>query len=190
MTKYNNYNAFLFRPNILARQDMYLDDSLGSILQTTISSRPSQSIAMDRGISLRPKRSGTRLKISNPTLISAPKAATSNTVDLGDYASSSKRPTPNASQTTLTSVQERPKDDRNRTADLVKRRYSTRFTNFDLNASTEAIPNLPNIPAKFAGQPPPSRDGAASIRSVKIDGSLMKDPNFDAEDCKSEISNP
>jgi hypothetical protein len=139
---------------------------------------------MDRGISLRPKRSGTRLKISNPTLISAPKAATTNTVELGTYATSSKRPTPNASNTTLPSVQERPKDDSNRTADLVKRRYSTRFTNFDLNAAADAVPNMPIIPAKFAGQPPPSRDGGASIRSLRIDGALMKDPNFDAEDCE------
>jgi exocyst complex component 8 len=138
---------------------------------------------MDKGISLRRNRTG-KLKISNPTLISAPRAATTNTVEIGSI--SSQRQTPNGSSTTLASVTPRPrernKDDR--TADLVKRRYSTRFTNpQDFGGDEEAIPTLPSIPKQFT-IPPPSRDGAASIRSLKVEAALLKDPNFDADECK------
>ena len=138
---------------------------------------------MDKGISLRRNRTG-KLKISNPTLISAPRAATTNTVEIGSIAS--LKQTPNGSSTTLASVntrsRDRTKDDR--TTDLVKRRYSTRFTNLqDLSASQEAIPTLPSIPPQFS-IPPPSRDGGASIRGLRVDPAILKDPNFDADECK------
>jgi exocyst complex component 8 len=138
---------------------------------------------MDKGISLRRNRTG-KLKISNPTLISAPQAATANSVEIGSL--SSLKQTTNGSSTTLASVntQSRARNRDDRTTDLVKRRYSTRFTNLqDLAGSQEQIPTLPSIPAQFS-IPPPSRDGGASIRSLRVDPAILKDPNFDADDCK------
>jgi hypothetical protein len=143
---------------------------------------------MEKGISLRQKRTG-KLKISNPTLISAPRAATTNTVEIASVPS--QRQTPNGSTTTLASTataprrRERTRDDR--TADLVKRRYSTRFTGAqDLGIPDEPIPSLPSMPKQFA-LPPPSRDGASSIRSFRnlgVDPAILNDPNFDADECK------
>jgi hypothetical protein len=141
---------------------------------------------MEKGISLRQKRTG-KLKISNPTLISAPRAATTNTVEIASV--SSQRQTPNGSTTTLASTATRPRERTrdDRTADLVKRRYSTRLTGAqDLGLPDEPVPSLPSIPKQFT-IPPPSRDGGSSIRSFRnqgVDIAILNDPNFDADECK------
>jgi exocyst complex component 8 len=142
---------------------------------------------MEKGVSLRQKRTG-KLKISQPTLISAPRAATTNTVEIASV--SSQRQTPNGSTTTLASTATRPRERTRdaRTADLVKRRYSTRLTGAqDLGLPDEPVPLLPSIPKQFT-IPPPSRDGGSSIRSFRnqgVDIAILNDPNFDADECKT-----
>ena len=132
-----------------------------------------------KGVSLRQKRTG-KLQISAPTLISAPASATASTVDLPSRPST--RGTTNSQ---APSVTPRPRDrsGEDKTADLVKRRYSTRFNNPpDLSLDPDAIPTLPSIPSQFAVQPP-SRGSDVSRRAPKLDPKMLKDPNFKAEDC-------
>lgn len=144
-------------------------------------------------ISLRQKRTGGKLKIGNPVLISAPQSATLNTIDIGskEISSISSRNTSTTTLATLPGNNPRPRTrDDNRTADLVKRRYSTRFANLGEAESGDAVPGVPSLPAVFQIRPPPSRDGGSSLAPsfrttpLKVDAAMLKDPQFNADDCE------
>jgi hypothetical protein len=133
-----------------------------------------------KGVSLRQKRTG-KLKISAPTLISAPASATASSVDLPSRPST--RGTANSSVPSLATPRPRDRSREDKTTDLVKRRYSTRFNNPpDLSTDPDAVPTLPSIPSQYAVQPP-SRGSDVSRRAPKLDPKMLKDPNFQAEDC-------
>jgi hypothetical protein len=146
--------------------------------------------------SLRQKRSG-KLKISAPTLISAPVSATTNTVDIQSSIISS-RPAPfapgtaaalrlvptNASQESIprSVISTRSKDDK--TADLVKRRYSTRFNVPGQGDDGVPMPSVPALPSQFAPRKM-SRDGDVpkSGRVLTVEPGVLQDGNFRPEEC-------
>lgn len=134
-----------------------------------------------KGVSLRQKRTG-KLKISAPTLISAPASATASSVDLPSRPST--RGTANSPAPSLATPRPRDRSREDKTADLVKRRYSTRFNNPpDLSGDPDATPTLPSIPSRFAVQPPSRGSDVSTGRAPKLDPKVLKDPNFKAEDC-------
>jgi exocyst complex component 8 len=134
-----------------------------------------------KGVSLRQKRTG-KLKISAPTLISAPASATASTVDLPSRPST--RGTSNSPTPSVVTPRPRDKSREDRTTDLVKRRYSTRFNNLpDLSGDPDAVPTLPAIPSRFAVQPPSRGSDVSTGRTPKVDPKILKDPKFKAEDC-------
>ena len=69
------------------------------------------------------------------------------------------------------------------TSDLVKRRYSTRFTNLPdfSNADVPPVPTIPTLPAQFA-----QSDSRPSIakqnQQLQTDANALKDPNLHVED--------
>jgi hypothetical protein len=141
----------------------------------------------NKGISLRQKRGGklgSKIQISAPTLISAPASASNAT----DISSKRSQPStlPGAGLPGNPRPRERPRDDK--TADLVKRRYSTRFTtlptDWDSTASpVPSVPSLPTVPSQFAVQPPARGGKLIEGRTIKADPAVLKDPKFEAEDC-------
>ena len=68
------------------------------------------------------------------------------------------------------------------TSDLVKRRYSTRFTQLPdfSGANLPPVPSLPSIPAQFA-QPDARPSTARHAQKVGVDLNALKDPNLQAE---------
>jgi hypothetical protein len=178
----------------------------------------------DKSKSLRQKRTG-KLKISAPTLISAP-ASANNTIDLKEAAAAaaasssvtapsvaapsvalpsvvapSSRPSTASTVATQSSRRDgglpqalrtglgppgagglpganpRPRAN-DQTADLVKRRYSTRFTNPPDLSNVPPMPTLPSMPRKFAQE---KAEGLG--KKIVLDPVMMKDANFDAETC-------
>jgi hypothetical protein len=130
-----------------------------------------------KGISLRKKRT-VKPKISAPKQISAPLPA-----GVATEQASRPKPAPGGGLPGGPRPRERPRDG-DRTADLVKRRYSTRFTQLpqDFNDGAPPIPSVPKMPASFAVQPP-SRDGQHSGQRLKIDVKALSDPNLRPEQC-------
>lgn len=132
-----------------------------------------------KGISLRKKRSA-RPTISAPKQISAPLPA-------GISAGQSIQSRPAANSSGLPSgprPRERPQNG-DRTADLVKRRYSTRFAQLpqDYGAGAPPMPAMPSMPSQFAVQPP-SRDGQKSSgQKIKVDTKSLRDPSLQPEKC-------
>ncbi|KAF1990793.1 hypothetical protein K402DRAFT_324377 [Aulographum hederae CBS 113979] len=83
---------------------------------------------------------------------------------------------------------EKPRDN-DKTADLVKRRYSTRFTNFPSDLGSNGMPPLPpmpGMPQKYAVQAPQGRDGPTPRGGVgdriRIDERALRDPTLRADD--------
>ena len=76
------------------------------------------------------------------------------------------------------------------TADLVKRRYSTRFTQpLDFNSSNAPpVPSVPSLPSGYGGQSQ-TRIGAAAGKTQKIsvDASTLKDPNLQTDKYANNI---
>lgn len=153
--------------------------------------------------SLRQKRGG-KLKISGPTLISAPKSATSSTISIKDAAARQEVSRPSTAGTSasrrdgipgalktgaggvpgsgpIPRSRDRPANDQ--TADLVKRRYSTRFTNLPDYSDTSLAPAVPQMPGRFLAG---GADDIGGRKPIQFDESLFSDPNFDAEACKYE----
>jgi hypothetical protein len=132
-----------------------------------------------KGISLRKKRT-VKPKISAPQKISGPLPP--------GFAANQDRIAnrlPGADLPGAPKPRERGQNN-DRTADLVKRRYSTRFANLpqDFNAGAPPLPSIPSIPSQFAVQPP-SRDGPSSGPRLKVDAKLLSDPKFQPDKCRS-----
>ncbi|KAF2121537.1 Cullin repeat-like-containing domain protein [Lophiotrema nucula] len=142
-----------------------------------------------KGISLRKKRTvkpkgGAPKEISAPRQISAP-------VPTGLAAatqSSAGRPRPSNESSRSGRGMDAPRERPGRadkTADLVKRRYSQRITQLpsDFGAGAPPLPGMPQIPAKYRDQPPPSRDGRPSTsgRKLEVDMRALEDPGLRAE---------
>ena len=77
------------------------------------------------------------------------------------------------------------------TSDLVKRRYSTRFTTLpEINGSdVPPVPGLPGLPARYAVQAPDSRpgtgrDGQPGGQQIKVDPKALRDPTLKPEQCE------
>ncbi|SMQ54101.1 unnamed protein product [Zymoseptoria tritici ST99CH_1A5] len=146
-----------------------------------------------KGLSLRRKKTTA----ARPT-ISAPKQ-----IPTAQSETSSLRPDAIRSNSTWTAAsgesdatsrsRERPKLGGDNTSDLVKRRYSTRFTGgLPQDGVPPPIPAMPSLPAQYVGRPgtssaprpPPSRDGGRSPErrgKLKVDLRALKDPNLQAE---------
>lgn len=129
-----------------------------------------------KGISLRKKRT-VKPKISAPKQISGP-------LPPGLAGNGQSRAGPGGGLPNAPIPRERPRDG-NKTADLVKRRYSTKLgtdwpTNF--NAAAPPVPSLPQIPSQFAVKPP-SRDEQPTGQRLKYDPKALADPNLRPEQC-------
>ena len=138
-----------------------------------------------RGISLRKKRSG-KPKISAPKQISGP-------LPINTSTDSVNRPKPSLDGPGGLPSGPRPRprpQGADATADMIQRRYSTRFANApsDFVEAPPPMPNLPKMPGKFAVQPPrPSMDGRPSTdsaRRIKVDIKALSNPNLKPDQCK------
>ena len=145
--------------------------------------------------SLRKKRT-VKPKISAPRQISGPiqGSLTSSTTDvsrLGSVDRSGSLDAIRAGSVDSTAsgvrprLRERPTDGSDRTADLLKRRYSTRYTNLQDFAAGD-VPAVPTLPGSRAGSVPPSRDGRPTTSGgVRVDAQALRDPNLRPEQCKA-----
>ena len=118
-----------------------------------------------KGFSLRQKKS-KRIPISGPKPISAP-------ISHPNQATSKIPSRPNVNG----------KTDTGNTADLVKRRYSTRFNQVPdfSNANPPTVPAVPTLPNSYAQSS--ARTAASTTQGHKIghDVNALKDPNFQTE---------
>ncbi|KAF2217253.1 hypothetical protein CERZMDRAFT_109022 [Cercospora zeae-maydis SCOH1-5] len=85
---------------------------------------------------------------------------------------------------------ERPRLGGDQTSDLVKRRYSTRFTTgVPQDGPTPPMPAMPSLPSQYrsdaatpaSGMNSPDKDGERGPSKLKIDMRALKDPNLQAE---------
>jgi uncharacterized protein len=118
-----------------------------------------------KGFSLRQKKSRRAPPISGPKHISGP-------INTAQHQPRSKPTRPNANGDTSTA----------NTSDLVKRRYSTRFTNLPdfSNADASPVPTVPTLPSQFA-QPDSRPSTARQGQKVSIDVNALKDTNLEVE---------
>ena len=118
-----------------------------------------------KGFSLRQKKS-KRIPISGPKPISGP-------IDHAHHPSTRGSARPNGAGGA----------DAGNTADLVKRRYSTRFNQLPEfnNASAPPVPSVPSLPNSYAQLGPRGAPSAAQGQKVPVDTSALKDPNFQTE---------
>ena len=122
-----------------------------------------------KGFSLRQKKSSRRPPISAPKQVSS--HASSHQISRPN-GSSGPTPRPDA---------ERPKLGGN-ASDLVKRRYSTRFTQVpDLNSTD--VPPIPKLPENQRFQQRAHAAPAANQR-IAVDLLALRDPDLQAEHCK------
>ena len=140
-----------------------------------------------KGISLR-KKKGDKKKnapaISAPRQISAPMPAG---VGVGTASlSGSGRPSNESSRSRSREDAPRQRPQRaDKTADLVKRRYSQKITTLP-NDFLAGAPDMPAVPNQYLpqgqtkdGRPATSGEG----RGLKVDMTLLRDPNLRAEQC-------
>lgn len=144
-----------------------------------------------KGISLRKKRTDKRPKGGPPT-ISAPRqiSAPMPTGLAAATLSSSGRPSNESSRSgkRLDAPRERPQR-ADKTADLVKRRYSQRITQLPSDFGNGApMPDMPQVPSQFR-EAPPSRDGrppgSSDGRGIKVDKRALEDPSLRPDQCES-----
>jgi len=159
-----------------------------------------------KGISLRRKKT-TRPTISAPRQIAAARPRDPSVDTIGRNPSIATTQTDASTATNLSAAGRggRPSisGDANKTSDLVKRRYSTRFTGQaalpDFGAGGSGVPVMPSLPAQYANQQlggdgrkgsqdvraPSShdsrRDGPAVGGRLKVDARALRDPHLQAE---------
>lgn len=138
-----------------------------------------------RGLSLRKKKI-TRPKISAPK--DFVKGTSPNGIDApfpGSLDPKPDMPTLERTETSQSSLRGRPSMSADRTADLIKRRYSTRYVD---TGPLPDMPAMPAIPPQFQQRAmPPSRDGRSPERpgqgGIKVDTRALRDPNLQPEQC-------
>jgi hypothetical protein len=155
-----------------------------------------------KGISLRKnKKRSDKSKKGGPPVISAPRqisapmpAGLGATTLPSASAQNSGRPSNESSRSgqrppDAPRPRERPqRPGQDKTADLVKRRYSQKITQLPSDfGNGMPMPDLPQIPAQFRDAPP-SRDGRppgnADGRSLKPDRRQLADDNLKPDQCK------
>lgn len=146
-----------------------------------------------KGISLRKKRGDKDKKkspaptISAPRQISAPMPA--GTGLPAPSISSGGRPSNESSRSRQNRgdvPRERPQK-ADRTADLVKRRYSQKITALPSDFGNGPMPDMPQIPSQFR-EKSRTRDGQqapAEGRGLRVDMKALRDPNLRAEQCET-----
>ncbi|CAN9218778.1 unnamed protein product [Alternaria alternata] len=147
-----------------------------------------------KGISLRKKRGDKSKKNAPPPTISAPRQI-SAPMPVGVAAASlpsSGRPSNESSRsrTRQDAPQSRPQRP-DKTADLVKRRYSQKITTLPGDfGNGEPMPQMPKMPAQYReksqtreGRPPGSSNG----RVLQVDPRALRDPNLEVERYVSTI---
>ncbi len=138
-----------------------------------------------RGFSLRQKKSSRRPPISAPRQIPNnvnPAVASLGWVNgNGDSSSSSAGPlVPERSV-----ARPRPRLLEGGTSDIVKRRYSTRFTNLPKFSAADA-PLVPALPGSSTQSAQPKQlNPSASYQKISVDHGALRDPNLDADKCKT-----
>jgi hypothetical protein len=154
-----------------------------------VRSLQSMSEGKSKGVlSLRKKKTVTRPKISAPTLISAPSNDSTTSLRAPTLA-----PSQSGSASNLSVPQPRPSiNGTDKTADLVKRRYSTRFAQPQDSELPPPVPGLPQLPAQYASEPPGRKSGRSPARSpnrreggqrINIDLKPLRDPHLQPEQC-------
>jgi len=145
-----------------------------------------------KGISLRKNKKDKSKKglptISAPRQISAPMPAGLAAAALQN----SGRPSNESSRSgqRLDKPRERPqRPGQDKTADLVKRRYSQKITQLPSDFENGVLmPDLPPIPTQFRDLPPPSRDGrppgTSDGRTFKPDRRQLADDNLKPDLCR------
>lgn len=152
-----------------------------------------------KGISLRKnKKRSDKSKKGGPPVISAPRQISAPMpVGLSATTLSSAQNSGRVSNESSRSGQrqdaprprERPqRPGQDKTADLVKRRYSQKITQLPSDfGNGMPMPDLPQIPAQFR-EAPPSRDGrppgGSEERSFRPDRRLLADDNLKPDQCK------
>ncbi|KAK6007971.1 hypothetical protein QM012_004785 [Aureobasidium pullulans] len=134
-------------------------------------------------VSLRKKKTTKRPQISAPRQIVPTQPDDSTTPSLhppplqhSQSSDTAPRSNSQTSQTTLAVPRPRPSlGGPDRTADLVKRRYSTRFANYPQDA--ERTPSVPNIPAHLA-QSRPNRSPDRRGERIRVDINALRDPDL------------
>lgn len=152
-----------------------------------------------KGISLRKNKKRSDKSKKGPPVISAPRQISAPMpVGLGatsiSSAQNSGRPSNESSRSGQQRVEpprprERPqRPGQDKTADLVKRRYSQKITQLPSDfGNGMPMPDLPQIPAQFR-EAPPSRDGrppgTSDGRSFKPNRQQLADDNLKPDQCK------
>ncbi|KIW01909.1 uncharacterized protein PV09_06750 [Verruconis gallopava] len=142
-----------------------------------------------RGISLRKKRT-VKPKISAPKQISGPLPINASTDSLSNSSVRTKNSVERPGLPGAPKPRPRPQNG-DTTADLIQRRYSTRFANLppDFDASAPPVPSVPKITGSFAVQPP-SRDGRPSTDSgtrIQIDIKALSNPGLKPDQYVSSL---
>ncbi len=134
-----------------------------------------------RGFSLRQKKAPRRPAISAPKQVSSQSTPAPPPSQAHPRVNGLREKTANTSREQLNRPGER-------TADLVKRRYSTRFGQLpDFNGAD--APPLPN--AHHANQNPKlNLPLPGPAQNIDVDIAALKDPNLDAEKCKRTLQPP
>ncbi|KAF2148933.1 hypothetical protein K461DRAFT_288334 [Myriangium duriaei CBS 260.36] len=135
-----------------------------------------------RGISLRKKKASNRPQISAPRPVPEDEPPSETpAVDNGAFDG----PTLMRTETSMSSLRARPgAQGADRTADLVKRRYSTRFVGYPVDAGMPPpMPSMPSLPPQFqrqASQSPTREERVQNIgsRNLKLDVRALRDPSL------------
>ena len=132
----------------------------------------------DRGKSiatLRKKRT-VRPKISGPLPAGLPSQG------------SQRVPERKPSSSRLNAPRPRPQQG-DKTSDLVKRRYSTRYTQLqsDFGAGAPPVPSVPKVPTQYGNRAASSERravGSSDGPRIKVDPDALQDPSLKPEQCK------
>ena len=133
-----------------------------------------------RGFSLRQKKSSRRPPISAPRQISSnlnpAVASLGRVIGNGDNSTG-----PVGTEKIV--AKPRPKLEGG-TSDIVKRRYSTRFTNIP-KFTADGVPSVPALPAGASESPQPQQViSSSSQQNLNVDHGALKDAGLDADKCK------
>ncbi|GAB7361753.1 hypothetical protein MBLNU230_g1799t1 [Neophaeotheca triangularis] len=143
-----------------------------------------------KGLSLRRKKT-TRPTISAPRQISQTRDASQDSKRPGAWdAQSTASGTSSLAVPRDGSRPRQPRLDSDKTSDLVKRRYSTRFAGSPAPDGAPPMPAMPSMPAQYAQSGrgksrSPAKDGRSPSRGppgqLRVDVRSLRDPNLAAE---------